>query len=410
VRRDRPLGDVQRGRLTGDQAVCLGANVETYKVAMYYLSIQYVLGRGGAMEATSLRLRSAAGGARNASSAQNSHRNGAAPPCRTCASALSLFAVPLNGLILRALGDGPMRLTDLRREVGGPAQTTLRGNLAGLQEIGAIAKRGREGKPNVFEHELTVFGEELLLVAGGLEAWLDRAPGRSITFESSAAKAAIKAFVGGWVSTVVRALAARPLTLTELDRLIDTFTYPALERRLGAMRLAGQVERCPDGDRKRRPYTVTPWLREAVGPLLLAGRCERRHVAAETPPITRIDIEAGFLLAVALIRLPSLMSGVCQLAVEPNGGGPKARPVGVRVEVESGCIVSCVSRLEAQSRNQVLGAAPAWLDAVIERDAELLEYGGDAELGRELVHALHDGLFARAAESDSAVALAGDHA
>jgi DNA-binding HxlR family transcriptional regulator len=371
------------------------------------------------MEATSLRLppaaaaapngSSAENGRRNGSSAQNGHRNGSVLPCRTGASALSLFSVPLNGLVLRALSDGPMRLADLRKEVGGPAQTTLRGNLAGLQEIGAIAKRGREGKPSVAEHELTVLGAELLLVADGLEAWLDRAPGRRIAFESSAAKAAIKALVGGWVSTVVRALAARPLTLTELDRLIDTFTYPALERRLGAMRLAGQVELCPDGDRKRRPYTVTPWLREAVGPLLLAGRCERRHMAAGTPSITRIDIEAAFLLAVALIKLPSLASGVCQLAVETNGGGPEARPVGVRVEVEAGRIVSCVSRLESQSRNQVLGAAPAWLDAVIDRDAELLEYRGNAELGRELVDALHDGLFASPAESGSAVALAGDH-
>jgi DNA-binding HxlR family transcriptional regulator len=364
------------------------------------------------MEATSSRpsrpLRAAA--SRNGSSTENGRRNGSGPPCRTAASVLSLFSVPLNGLILRALGEGPMRLTELRKEVGGPAQTTLRGNLSGLQEIGAITKHSREGKPNVLEHMLTPLGEELLLVANGLDAWLARAPDGAIAFESAAAKASIKALVGGWVSTIVRALAARPLTLTELDRLIDTFTYPALERRLGAMRLVSQVKLCPDGDRKRRPYTVAPWLRRAVGPLLLASRCERRHMATETPPLARIDVEAGFLLAVPLIRLPAQTRGVCQLAVEANGGGSEAQVIGVRTEVRDGRVVSCVARLESQPRNWVSGSAPAWHDAVIERDAELLEYGGDAELGRELVHALHDALFDRSTERRSAVALADDRA
>lgn len=349
------------------------------------------------MEATSLRPQPAVAATRNGSGTENGRRRNGAVPCRTGASALTLFSVPLNGLVLRALREGPMRLADLRKEVGGPAQTTLRGNLAGLHQIGALGKRGREGKPNVLEHELTALGEELLLVADGLEAWLARAPERPIAFESSAAKAAIKALAGGWVSTVVRALAARPLTLTELDRLIDTFTYPALERRLGAMRLAGQVRLCPDGDRKRRPYTVTPWLREAVGPLLLAGRCERRHMAAETPPIARIDIEASFLLAVPLARLPAQAGGICQLAVESNGGGPEGHAVGVRAEVQDGRVVSCVARLESRPRNRVSGSATAWLDALIERDAELLEYEGDAELGRALVHAVHDALFESAA-------------
>lgn len=361
------------------------------------------------MEATPAASFSATSAARNGSDAGRNGLNGSKGPRRTAASALSLLSVPLNSLILRALGEGPMRLADLRKAVGGPAQTTLRGNLAGLQAIGAIAKRGRNGKPNVLEHELTALGEELLLVADGLESWLSRAPERPIAFESSAAKAAIKALVGGWVSTVVRALAARPLTLTELDRLIDTFTYPALERRLGAMRLAGQVRLCPDGDRKRRPYTVTRWLREAVGPLLLAGRCERRHMSAETPPIARIDIEAGFLLAVPLIRLAPEESGVCQLAVETNGGGTAAA-VGVRVEVKEGRVISCVARLESRPRNRACGSAPAWLDAVIEREPELLEYSGDVELGRALVHGLHDALFDGVRERGSAVALADDRA
>lgn len=319
---------------------------------------------------------------------------------RAGSTALLLFAVPLNGLIVRALADGPMRLSELRRAVGGPAQTTLRGNLATLIEIGALAKRGRDDRPNVLENELTPLGHELLRVGDALEAWLSRAPEGPIAFESAAAKAAIKALVGGWDSTIVRALAARPLTLTDLDRLIDTFTYPALERRLGAMRLANQIELCPDGDRKRRPYTVSPWLREAIGPMAVAVRCERRHLAAQTAPIGRIDIESAFLLSASLLRLDPDTSGICQLTVEARGVGPGVgRSAGVQIEVEEGRVVACVARIEAQPANWATGPVSAWMRAVIEREPEELDFGGDVEIASELVCSIHDALFGSSKES-----------
>jgi DNA-binding HxlR family transcriptional regulator len=335
---------------------------------------------------------------------ENGQAGGAGARARAGATAISLFSVPLNGLILRALAGGPMRLSDLRREVGGPAQTTLRGNLANLIEIGVLDKRGRDGKTSVLENGLTPLGKDLLLVGDALEAWLQRAPGGPIAFESAAAKAAIKALVGGWTSTIVRALAARPLTLTELDRLIDSFTYPALERRLGAMRLAEQVELFPNGDRKRRPYTVSRWLREAIGPLTVAARCERRHAAFGAAPIARIDFEAAFLLAAPLLRLAEDTSGHCQFSVEAGGGGSAvARASGAKLEVERGEVVSCVAQIDAQPRSWAAGSPAAWLDAVIERDAGLLDFGGDAALGWEIVHGLHDVLF-RGAATDSVAA------
>jgi DNA-binding HxlR family transcriptional regulator len=313
---------------------------------------------------------------------------------RAGAVALSLLSVPLNGLILRALADGPMRLSDLRREVGGPAQTTLRGNLANLAEIGVLAKRGRNGKPSVLENELTPLGSELLLLADAVEAWLSRAPVGPVSFENAAAKASIKALAGGWDSAIIRALAARPLTLTELDRLIDGLTYPALERRLGAMRLAEQIELCPDGDRKRRPYTATPWLREAMGPLTIACRCERRHMAGDVAPIGRIDVESLLLLAAPLLRLSESASGTCQLWVESGASGPAVgRAWGARFQLNEGRVVSCIARVEAQAESSAAGPVSGWLDGLVERDAEHLTYSGDVELGREIVYGLHDVLF-----------------
>jgi len=87
------------------------------------------------------------------------------------------------------------------------------------------------------------------------------------------------------------------------------------------------------------------------------------------------------------------VSGVCQVAVEA-GHGDSGRPwAGAQLEIERGQVVSCVARLEAQPENWVLGPAVAWLDAVIGRDTERLHYGGDGELGREIVHGLHVALF-----------------
>lgn len=323
---------------------------------------------------------------------------------------LGLLSVPLSALVLRALADGPMRLSDLRAELGGPAQSTLRGNLSKLVEIGVLA-RCRGERPSILAYELTPFGRDLLLAAEAVEGWLRLAPEGPIALDSAAAKVALKALIGGWSSTIVRALAARPLTLTELDKLIDSCTYPALERRLSAMRLAGQVELGPGDGSKGRQYTVSPWLRHAIGPLSVAARCERRHMANTTAPIGRLDIEAAFLLVAPAVVLGADASGACQVAVEA-GHGDSGRPwAGVQLTFEKGVVTSCVARIEGQPESWVLGPAPAWLDAVIGRDPERLSFGGDAGLGREVVHGLHDALFgARSAQPQSSSGTAAEPA
>ncbi len=66
---------------------------------------------------------------------------------RSAGRTLELLVVPLNGLILKALEDGPMPLAELRARLGGPAQTTLRGHLSNLAELGAIERRPRAARP-----------------------------------------------------------------------------------------------------------------------------------------------------------------------------------------------------------------------------------------------------------------------
>jgi len=300
---------------------------------------------------------------------------------------LSLLATPLNFQILRALAERPMRLAQLRKVTGLPAQTTLRGHLANLTEIGAVIKRPTQQMPYAVENELTPMGRELLEVAAHLEAWLSRAPDGPIALDGAAAKGAVKALVDGWGSRMMRALSARALSLTELDSLITDLSYPALERRLSGMRMAGLVEAQPSQG-AGTPYAVTEWARRGMAPLVAASHCERIHMGSKTPLLTQIDIEAAFLMATPLVGLPEGLEGSCQLEVEARHNVAR-RPAGVTVTVEGGRVVSCVSRLQPKPGAYAVGSATRWFNALSEGNIDQLRFGGPGLLAEGLVSGLH---------------------
>jgi DNA-binding HxlR family transcriptional regulator len=280
-----------------------------------------------------------------------------------------------------------MRLAELRKATGLPAQTTLRGHLSNLVDLGVVQKRPTQQMPYAVENELTLLGHGLLDVAARLEDWLQNAPDGPIPLESAAAKGAIKALVDGWESKMMRALAARPLSLTQLDRLISDFSYPALERRLASMRLAGLVEG-HRGQGGGTPYSVTEWARLGVAPLAAASHCERVHMSKDSAPVTQIDIEAAFLLATPLVGLASDTAGFCQLEVEASPG-VVPRPAGVQVTVEHGRVVSCVSRLQPSPAVYAAGTALKWFHAVKDGRVKELRFGGSGNLAEDVVGGLH---------------------
>lgn len=318
-------------------------------------------------------------------------------PVRAGGTVLSLIAAPLSIPILRAHLESPLRLPDLRERIGGAAQTTLRGQVGNLRGIGALERHVLSGMPYTVENELTPVGRGVLSVAEVVEAWLARAPQGPIPLGSESAKGALRALIGGWGSTMLRALAARPLSLTELSSVINDHSYPALERRLSAMRAARQIEPRPDGDRGAKPYGVTDWTRQAVAPIAAAGHCECKYLAESTAPLTRIDIEAIFLLSVPLVDLDMTRSGSCLLAVDTGSSGSGQstdRLAGVHVEVEQGAIATCSSRLEYDPQTWALGSTTAWVEAILEGRSERLRIGGDrAKLVEELIKRLHTSLF-----------------
>lgn len=321
-----------------------------------------------------------------------------APPARVRAggTVLSLIAGPLTVPILRAHRDGPLRLPDLRERIGGAAQTTLRGQVGNLRGIGALERHVRSGMPYTVENELTNVGRGVLAVADIVEAWLTRAPQGAIALGSEPAKGAIRALVGGWGSTMLRALAARPLSLTELSSVIGDLSYPALERRLSAMRAARLVEPRPNGGRGAKPYAVTDWTRQAIGPLVAAGHCECLYLPEGTEPLTRIDIEAAFLLVVPLVDLEITRNGSCLLAVDTGAAKDataESRIAGVHVEVKEGDIVSCISRLEQQPATWALGTVESWVDAILDGRLDRLRISGESpNLVKALVTGLHTSL------------------
>ncbi len=302
-----------------------------------------------------------------------------------------LLSAPLNVPILRALAEGPKQQVQLRQETGSPAQTTLRAQLKRLEEIGAIEKQRRNRFPGVLEYELSAAGRGLLFVADTLERWLELGPNGELPLGGNAAKSAIKSLAEGWSTTMLRVLATAPLSLTELDRVITPLSYPSLERRLAAMRLAGHVEACASNGRGT-PYTPTTWARQSIGPLAAAARWERRHMPKSTAPVGRIDVEAAFLLSLPLLSLPSNLSGSCRMAVELPGG-KEQRLAGVVVGVKDGRIESYTTRLQGSPKAWALGSVTAWLDAVIEADTDRIEPGGDSHLARALLDSLHRKLF-----------------
>lgn len=306
--------------------------------------------------------------------------------------ALSLLANPLKVHVLEALNGDPKTLIDLRRAVGSPPQTTMRGHLRTLVEIGVVERRRQNDFPGSVDYALTRVGRDLLRVGEVVRAWLALAPEGRIELGTVAAKSSINALVAGWSSTIVRALAGRPLSLTELSRLISSLNYPSLERRLGALRLSGQVEAHPSRARGT-PYGAGEWLRRAVAPIAAGIRWERQYLPTTTAPVGRIDAEAALLLAVPLLSLPSEHSGLCRLTVEIRNAGGEPRLAGVMVGVRDGVVSSCTSRLEGRADAWASGSLDSWTGAIMEDELSRLEIGGNHPLARAVVEGLNRSLF-----------------
>jgi DNA-binding HxlR family transcriptional regulator len=304
---------------------------------------------------------------------------------RTGAQALALLASPLNVHMLKALEDGPLALLELRRAVGTPPNSTMRAYTKALEELSLIERRRLKQFPASTEYAITAGGRALLRVGNYLQEWLMAAPDGPILLGSSAAKNVTKALLGGWSVSIVRALAARPLSLTELNIVIPKISYPSLERKFSPMRLANLLEPMP-GHGRGTPYGCSEWMRLAVIPLVAAISWEQRFLAERAVPIGRLDVEAAFLLALPLTRLGPEVSGRCRLSVELRRA-PAPVHAGALAEVKEGS-VACSSRLEGDADATACGSPLDWLGELNGGPRGRLEISGDASLAAAVTAAL----------------------
>lgn len=318
--------------------------------------------------------------------------NGSGNGARSGAQALMLLATPPVASILSALEGGPTSQAGLHREIGLFAQTTLRTQLKRLGQSGLIARRRHNRFPNALEYELEPAGQALLPVADRLERWLTQAPKAPLLLGDNTARAAVNALVEAWSTTMLRALASGPLSLTSLDQVVTCLSYPSLERRLAALRLTGQVEKAGDG--RGTPYAVTTWARQGVGPLLTAAQWERRYGGSTVPPLGRVELESVFLLAAPLPALPAHLSGSCRLAVELSYR--KRGLAGIVLSIDAGRVHSYRAGVDEQADAWALGSASAWLEALVNADTAAVETGGDGQLAHALLESLHEALFSTA--------------
>jgi DNA-binding HxlR family transcriptional regulator len=317
---------------------------------------------------------------------------------RAGARVLTILANPLNVRILRAHDGEPLRATELNERTGWPAQTTLRAAVGNLREAGLLGRREVSRMPLGVATELTPAGREVLRAADVVERWLAKSPDGAMPLDSDRAKGAVKALAAGWNTRMVRSLAHEPASLTELAQRIPEVSYPSLERRFTRMRTTHQIEPSAAAGRGS-PFTVTPWLRHAIAPLCATARCERLYLRDESAPITQVEIESAFLLAMPIAPLPESANGTCILSVLPEAdekgrGRDDLAPAGVTIEVEAGTVVRCVPEIDKKTPVWALGTPMDWLSAVIDGHFEGLRFG-DArpQLAADLVNGLHLVLF-----------------
>lgn len=309
--------------------------------------------------------------------------------------ALLLLADPVSISIVRALASGPVETGELIDRVENVSRSTYFDRLRDLEEISLISRERRPGIPPVAACNLTEAGHCLLRIARLLDIWLARAPDGPIAASNGSATAPIKALAVGWGSTLLRWLAERPLSLTELEPLVDGLGYRKLERATKDLLAAGLLERV-DAEGRLSPYALTPWARESVAVLAAAVHWERREIPDRSAPVTTLEIEAGMLMALPLVELSPDLSGTCELLmdVEAKDGG---RESGVATRIASGRPVWCSpTPVQLQGGTSWLrGNLWAWIHAVIKGKPSKLETGGDPDLTQALIAGLRKALLLR---------------
>jgi DNA-binding HxlR family transcriptional regulator len=91
--------------------------------------------------------------------------------CRAVAEILARIGDKWSVLIVAALGEGPLRFSEVKRMVGGISQRMLTLTLKGLERDGLISRSVTPSVPPRVDYELTELGRDLLNPVAALGDW-----------------------------------------------------------------------------------------------------------------------------------------------------------------------------------------------------------------------------------------------
>ena len=91
--------------------------------------------------------------------------------CQTISAMLSRIGDKWSALVVTYLGQGPMRFSALRREIGNISQKMLTTTLRNLERDGLVARVVTPSRPPRVDYALTDLGRELLGPIDTLVRW-----------------------------------------------------------------------------------------------------------------------------------------------------------------------------------------------------------------------------------------------
>jgi DNA-binding HxlR family transcriptional regulator len=92
-------------------------------------------------------------------------------PCQIVNDIISLVGDKWSVLVIRTLGDGRLRFTEIKRAVDGISQKMLTTTLRGLERDGYLTRTVHPTVPPKVEYELTELGFDLLVPVSALGEW-----------------------------------------------------------------------------------------------------------------------------------------------------------------------------------------------------------------------------------------------
>jgi DNA-binding HxlR family transcriptional regulator len=92
-------------------------------------------------------------------------------PCRRISEILSRIGDKWSLLVIRQLGDGPLRFSQIKRSLGSISQKMLTATLRGLERDGFVSRTVFPTVPPRVDYALTPLGRDLLEPVTGIADW-----------------------------------------------------------------------------------------------------------------------------------------------------------------------------------------------------------------------------------------------